>query len=356
MCVADWQVAQRMNLRKSDILAPALTVSVADNANLELMGAHFITLKSPTGRSTEQLVYFAKGVGEFYLSKSALIDLGVISTSFPNIAPNDSKAPGVGAINEVQDGFPSGVLLQVRSSSSSQRQVAPTTLPSCSSTPTSPCVPQGMSSLGTRPPRSAPMGGVEPQQPLTTKLNGSRAPPLRAGCPLVDQKVLDPPEVIQVRSQHPQPSHSLQYQQVHAGTPSFQVQQGQQGTPFKIQGNQDAGAPNKSQGLPKDTSNPQVNLGQVPPQVQDVGPDWEHDFPNYQQLTQGTGGSALMEVAGGFPSVSRQDQLYKVKVDKQGRELAPCGCLKRVNPLPPPTTPPCPIIPANSKKNNSLVP
>ena len=65
MCVADWAVAKQMNMSRSDLLTPALTVSVADNASLELIGAQFLTLKAHTGQCTEQLVYFAKGVGEF---------------------------------------------------------------------------------------------------------------------------------------------------------------------------------------------------------------------------------------------------------------------------------------------------
>ena len=36
------------------LLTPALTVSVADNANLELMGAQFVTLSSNSGQVTEQ--------------------------------------------------------------------------------------------------------------------------------------------------------------------------------------------------------------------------------------------------------------------------------------------------------------
>ena len=106
MCVADWLVATRMNIRKQDLLTPALTVSVADNANLELMGAQFLTLTAPTGQITQQLVYFAKGVGEFYLSKSALTDLQVISKNFPMVGDCQSGT-SQGAIYEVQDGFPS---------------------------------------------------------------------------------------------------------------------------------------------------------------------------------------------------------------------------------------------------------
>lgn len=103
LCVVDWAVAKRMNIGKADLLTPALTVSVADNASLELMGAQFVTLTAATGQTTEQLVYFAKGMGEFYLSKAALIDLEVISSNFPMVG-NIQPAPAP-AINEVHDGF-----------------------------------------------------------------------------------------------------------------------------------------------------------------------------------------------------------------------------------------------------------
>ena len=36
MCVADWDVAARLNLIKADLLHPALKVSVADNTNLRV--------------------------------------------------------------------------------------------------------------------------------------------------------------------------------------------------------------------------------------------------------------------------------------------------------------------------------
>ena len=105
-CIADWSVVTRMNIKKADLLTPALTVYVADNANLELMGSLFMTLTTATGQETEQLVYFARGVGEFYLSKAALIDLEVISPNFPTVGGNKSNSM-MGNINEVNDGFPS---------------------------------------------------------------------------------------------------------------------------------------------------------------------------------------------------------------------------------------------------------
>ena len=128
MCVSDWEVAKRLGLSKSDLLYPAMTVFVADNASLELVGAHFMTIFAESGQSTQQLVYFATGVGEFYLSKSALIDLQVIPKEFPvlssvqpsinvfNMAQHQqgpvSVQPGptqAGYTQEVQDEFSSGL-------------------------------------------------------------------------------------------------------------------------------------------------------------------------------------------------------------------------------------------------------
>ena len=111
MCVADWQVAKNMGLKKSDLMVPALSVSVADNSSLELMGAHFLTIFADSGESTDQLVYFATDVGEFYLSKSALIDLNVINCDFPRVgAYTDTQVNTLNHVhNEVLDEFTSGL-------------------------------------------------------------------------------------------------------------------------------------------------------------------------------------------------------------------------------------------------------
>ena len=116
MCVANWQVTKNMGLKRADLLVPALTVSVADNSSLELIGAQFVTIFSASGHASEQLVYFATGIGEFYLSKASLIDLQVISKDFPRVGAypantshtNSHKGQATGGtLYEVQDGFPS---------------------------------------------------------------------------------------------------------------------------------------------------------------------------------------------------------------------------------------------------------
>ena len=84
MCVADWNVALRMGINKHELLQPVLKISLADNSNLQLIGANFLTIHA-NGESTHQLVYFATGVGQLYLSKAACVDLGIIDKNFPKI-------------------------------------------------------------------------------------------------------------------------------------------------------------------------------------------------------------------------------------------------------------------------------
>ena len=55
----------------------------------------------------------------------------------------------------------------------------------------------------------------------------------------------------------------------------------------------------------------------------------------------------MNEVLGGVTSANRQDQPNQVAKDNKGREIAPCGCLKRTLPPPPPNDPPFAITPEN---------
>ena len=122
MCIAHWQIAKKMRLRRKDLLVPALTISVADDSNLELIGAHFLSISSTSGDTTYQLVYFATGVGEFYLSKSAMIYLKIIPHDFSRVGSCVSKVNAITSdqhlsslegdvyVQEVQDEFTSNIL------------------------------------------------------------------------------------------------------------------------------------------------------------------------------------------------------------------------------------------------------
>ena len=93
MCVADVSLADRLGVPRGQLVDPVLQVSVANNAGLELAGAGFVTLSSQGGRKSSQMVYFARGVGEFYLSQEACMDLGIISGEFPEPGGVSASAP-----------------------------------------------------------------------------------------------------------------------------------------------------------------------------------------------------------------------------------------------------------------------
>ena len=56
--------------------------------------------------------------------------------------------------------------------------------------------------------------------------------------------------------------------------------------------------------------------------MQDLGADWEHEFPNIANLRSGIDSCAIDEVSGGFPSEQHWSQPQQVCKDKLGRELA----------------------------------
>ena len=82
MCVADVSVADRLGISREQLVSPALRIFVANNAGLSIVGAGFLSL-SVGGRCTQQMVYFASGVGQLFLSQEACMELGVICQEFP---------------------------------------------------------------------------------------------------------------------------------------------------------------------------------------------------------------------------------------------------------------------------------
>ena len=80
-----------MGLMKKSLLMLALNISVADNADVKLMGCAFINLKSTSGHNSKHIVYFAQGVKDFYLYKSACRDLHIINEEFPTIVSADTS-------------------------------------------------------------------------------------------------------------------------------------------------------------------------------------------------------------------------------------------------------------------------
>merc|ERR1712059_107604 len=88
MCVAGTAIAESMGITKSDLIKPKLKISVADNSGLNLAGTAFINVSGPGGE-TNQLVYFADNVDDFFISKQACMDLNIISKEYP--APSNQE-------------------------------------------------------------------------------------------------------------------------------------------------------------------------------------------------------------------------------------------------------------------------
>ena len=82
MCVTGVKVVLQLGLRASDLVPCSVRINGANNSGLDVVGAVFLTLSGPGGWSTSQMVYVAKGVSEFYLSKEACRELGTIAPTF----------------------------------------------------------------------------------------------------------------------------------------------------------------------------------------------------------------------------------------------------------------------------------
>ena len=85
MGLAGREVMTRMGLREADLLVPAIKVSVANNAGLRMLGAVFAMFSGARGASARQMLYFAEGIDDFYLSKTACRELGAIPEAFPEV-------------------------------------------------------------------------------------------------------------------------------------------------------------------------------------------------------------------------------------------------------------------------------
>ncbi len=88
VCVADISIITRMGIPAELLTKPTLNVSVANSDNLQIVGVAFIMITSPTGSVPRMMVYVTSGVNEFYLSKQACRELGIINGDFSATSPN----------------------------------------------------------------------------------------------------------------------------------------------------------------------------------------------------------------------------------------------------------------------------
>ena len=84
MCITGLKVASRLGPKRSDLLDFKMTVLAANNSSLKILGASFLTLSSGA-TSASHMVYFTSKLDEFFLSRSAIRDLGIIEEDFPRV-------------------------------------------------------------------------------------------------------------------------------------------------------------------------------------------------------------------------------------------------------------------------------
>ena len=94
MCVCGSNMAQRMGIYEQHLVSLALRVAVADNKGLKLVGAGFVTSMRAGRATTSQIVYFADGVEELFLSKTMCTELGIIGPDFPTVHPSTLTTTG----------------------------------------------------------------------------------------------------------------------------------------------------------------------------------------------------------------------------------------------------------------------
>ena len=83
LCLGGRDTMAKMKLEESDLLRSSISVTVANNAGLRVLGLVFATLTGRGGQKCGQLIYFAEGVDQFFLSKAACRGLGFIADDLP---------------------------------------------------------------------------------------------------------------------------------------------------------------------------------------------------------------------------------------------------------------------------------
>ena len=280
MCVADLATIEMMGIRRQLLPQPVLNVSVANNEDLTIVGVAFLTITSPTGSAANQMVYLAQHVGEFYLSKSACRDLGIIDANFPALHPptSSSELGNQGGSFSKSGGF------QLLTDNAISIDDLPHVL--------YPATAQGDQMANQDSPAQQRLGAHDGHR--------IQKPPYINAQLRLDATQRQDIVISNVTPQVPQPSTSVS-------------------THLRVD-------------------------------CQDVGPDYQHEFPNISSMQHGDwphlgSNHAQKRAASSTPT---HNQVHGH--DSLGRPLAPCGCLLRTAPPPIPTAPPFMITEQNTEQ------
>ena len=95
---------RKLGLSKKDLLPVDMKLNGANGSNIKIQGAIFVIIsgRDTNGKQyeTNQLCYVADKVGKLLLSKEALIKLGIISKTFPEVGGSIYQDPVVAEVQE----------------------------------------------------------------------------------------------------------------------------------------------------------------------------------------------------------------------------------------------------------------
>ena len=89
-CLMGFKCVQKLGLTRSDLLPVSMEMRAANGNSIKVLGAVILLIKGRNKdgdiKETRQLVYVTNETSQFFVSKGACIDLGIISSDFPTIA------------------------------------------------------------------------------------------------------------------------------------------------------------------------------------------------------------------------------------------------------------------------------
>lgn len=96
-CLIGYKWIQRFNLSKSDLIPVRMKMDAANGQSIKILGAIVIRIAGinchGSLQETKQFTYVTNDSDKFYLSKSACVDLGIVSPEFPMIGANTITVP-----------------------------------------------------------------------------------------------------------------------------------------------------------------------------------------------------------------------------------------------------------------------
>ena len=88
-CMAGSNLLKKLNIKPTELIPVTTKMRSASNMDIKLLGALLLHITGTDlngmNHSTRQMTYFTDHTVNFYLSRSACADLGIISQNFPTI-------------------------------------------------------------------------------------------------------------------------------------------------------------------------------------------------------------------------------------------------------------------------------